>query len=108
PEIDVIVGGHTHTFVREPIIANGTPVVQAGCYGAALGELVIRMEGARGKSNRTCCTRLMTRFRAIPASPRRLRPSKARHRPFVSRGAALRRTSRWRRSIATGRTASST
>jgi 5'-nucleotidase / UDP-sugar diphosphatase len=47
PEIDVIVGGHTHTFVREPIIANGTPVVQAGCYGAGLGELVIRMEGGR-------------------------------------------------------------
>src|SRR5215469_5130942 len=38
PEIDVIVGGHTHTFMRQPIIANGTPVVQA-CYGAALGEL---------------------------------------------------------------------
>jgi 5'-nucleotidase / UDP-sugar diphosphatase len=49
PEIDVIVGGHTHTFVRQPIIADGTPVVQAGCYGAALGELVIQMEG--GKRN---------------------------------------------------------
>ena len=49
PEIDVIVGGHTHTFVREPIIAGGTPVVQAGCYGAALGELVIRMEGGKRK-----------------------------------------------------------
>jgi 5'-nucleotidase / UDP-sugar diphosphatase len=47
PEIDVIVGGHTHTFVRQPIIADGTPVVQAGCYGAALGELVIRMEGSK-------------------------------------------------------------
>jgi 5'-nucleotidase / UDP-sugar diphosphatase len=45
PEIDVIVGGHTHTFVRTPIIADGTPVVQAGCYGAALGELVVQMEG---------------------------------------------------------------
>ena len=49
PEIDVIVGGHTHTFVRQPIIADGTPVVQAGCYGAALGELVIRMEGRERK-----------------------------------------------------------
>lgn len=45
PEIDVIVGGHTHTFVREPIIVNGTPVLQAGCYGQALGELVIQMDG---------------------------------------------------------------
>ena len=45
PEIDVIVGGHTHTFMRTPVIANGTPVVQAGCYGQAVGELVIRIEG---------------------------------------------------------------
>lgn len=45
PEIDVIVGGHTHTFMRTPVIVNGTPIVQAGCYGRAVGELVIRMEG---------------------------------------------------------------
>lgn len=45
PGIDVIVGGHTHTFLRTPVIANGTPIVQAGCYGQAVGELVIRMEG---------------------------------------------------------------
>ena len=45
PEIDVIVGGHTHTFMRTPVIVNGTPIVQAGCYGQAVGELVIRMEG---------------------------------------------------------------
>ena len=45
PEIDVIVGGHTHTFMRTPVVVNGTPIVQAGCYGQAVGELVIRMEG---------------------------------------------------------------
>jgi 5'-nucleotidase len=45
PEIDVIVGGHTHTFMRTPLIVNGTPIVQAGCYGQAVGELTIRLEG---------------------------------------------------------------
>jgi len=45
PEIDVIIGGHTHTFMRTPVVVNGTPIVQAGCYGQAVGELVIRMEG---------------------------------------------------------------
>lgn len=45
PEIDVIVGGHTHTFMRTPVIVNGTPIVQAGCYGQAVGELVIRVDG---------------------------------------------------------------
>lgn len=46
PEIDVIVGGHTHTFMQEPVIVNGTPIVQAGCYGQVVGELVIEMDGA--------------------------------------------------------------
>ena len=45
PEIDVIVGGHTHTFMKTPVIVNGTPIVQAGCYGQAVGELVIQLDG---------------------------------------------------------------
>jgi len=45
PEIDIILGGHTHTFIRTPVIVSGTPVVQAGCYGQVVGELVMRMEG---------------------------------------------------------------
>ena len=31
--------------MRTPVIVNGTPIVQAGCYGQAVGELVIGMEG---------------------------------------------------------------
>lgn len=41
PEIDVIIGGHTHTFMRTPVIVNGTPIVQAGCYGQAVDERVM-------------------------------------------------------------------
>lgn len=44
PEIDVIVGGHTHTFMKEAVVVNGTPVVQAGCYGQKLGELVLEID----------------------------------------------------------------
>ena len=46
PGIDVVVGGHTHTELHEPIIVNGrTPVVQTGKYCENLGELVIAVEG---------------------------------------------------------------
>ena len=45
PGIDVIVGGHTHTFMQEPVVVNGTPIVQAGCYGQTVGELVLQIEG---------------------------------------------------------------
>ena len=46
PGIDVVIGGHSHTELREPIIVNGrTPVVQTGKYGKNLGELVITLDG---------------------------------------------------------------
>lgn len=47
PEIDVIVGGHTHTFMRTPAFVNDTPIVQAGCYGEAVGELVVSIDGRK-------------------------------------------------------------
>jgi 5'-nucleotidase / UDP-sugar diphosphatase len=46
PGIDVVIGGHSHTELREPIIVNGrTPVVQTGQQGQNLGELVIALDG---------------------------------------------------------------
>ncbi len=46
PGIDVLVGGHSHTELREPILVNGrTPVVQTGQQSQNLGELVISIEG---------------------------------------------------------------
>ena len=53
PELEVIVGGHSHRFVREPVIEGDVVIVQAGCYGKVLGRLdldildgkVIKSEG---------------------------------------------------------------
>lgn len=67
PGIDVIVGGHTHTFVREPVFVNGTPVVQAGCYGQAMGELVIRMDG---RDRKVASYKLHSIDDTIPGDPR--------------------------------------
>ena len=48
PGIDVVIGGHSHTELREPIIANGrTPVVQTGKEGMNVGELVMKRDGGR-------------------------------------------------------------
>ena len=45
PGVDVVIGGHSHTELREPIIVNGrTPVVQTGKEGSNLGELVITLD----------------------------------------------------------------
>lgn len=46
--IDVVIGGHTHTALAEPIVVEDrTPVVQAGKYGEYLGELVVTVEGGK-------------------------------------------------------------
>ncbi len=48
PGIDIVVGGHSHTELHEPVIVNGrTPVVQTGKYGQNLGELVITLDGGK-------------------------------------------------------------
>ena len=48
PGIDIVIGGHSHTELREPIIANGrTPIVQTGKEGQNVGELVITVDGGR-------------------------------------------------------------
>ena len=48
PGIDVVVGGHSHTELRDAIIVNDrTPVVQTGKEGQNLGELVVALDGGK-------------------------------------------------------------
>jgi 5'-nucleotidase len=48
PGIDVVIGGHSHTEMRQATIVNGrTPVVQTGKESRNLGELVITLDGDR-------------------------------------------------------------
>ncbi len=49
PGIDVIISGHTHTHLFEPLIINGTPIVQAGSEGQFLGQLEIEKSGNNWK-----------------------------------------------------------
>jgi 5'-nucleotidase len=37
--IDLIISGHTHSKLIEPVIVNGTPIVQTGEYGQFVGKL---------------------------------------------------------------------
>lgn len=41
PEIDVIISGHSHTLLEEPIVIEDTIIVSAGEYGRYLGNLQI-------------------------------------------------------------------
>lgn len=44
PGIDLIVGGHSHTRVTEPLKAGNSYVVQAGSYGSHVGYLELNVD----------------------------------------------------------------
>jgi 5'-nucleotidase len=44
PNIDIIIGGHSHTALDKCIILNNTIICQAGCYGEYVGELIINYD----------------------------------------------------------------
>lgn len=48
PDIDVIVGGHSHTLLRKPKTVNGALIVQAGAKGRWLGRLDLTVDAATG------------------------------------------------------------
>lgn len=45
--IDLIVSGHSHTLLQEPLVVNETIIVQAGKYGQAVGVLDIEFDGEK-------------------------------------------------------------
>lgn len=47
PNIDIIIGGHSHSALKESIIENGTIICQAGQYGEFVGELIIEYDEER-------------------------------------------------------------
>lgn len=48
PELDLIVSGHTHSILEEPIIHGNTAIVSTGEYGARVGSLkMVKQEDGR-------------------------------------------------------------
>jgi 5'-nucleotidase/UDP-sugar diphosphatase len=49
PGIDIIISGHTHTRLSEPIFVGKTVIVQAGAFGAYAGKLQVAIENRQVK-----------------------------------------------------------
>lgn len=47
--IDVIISGHTHTRLDQPVMVNGVPIVQTGAYGQFVGRLSLIYSGGKIK-----------------------------------------------------------
>jgi 5'-nucleotidase len=54
--IDLIVGGHTHNALEEPLEVNGALITQAGSYGNWLGRIDLEVDNVSGRiSSRKAC-----------------------------------------------------
>ena len=42
--VDIIVGGHSHTYLEEPVVVAGIPIVQAACGTAQIGRFDIMVD----------------------------------------------------------------
>jgi 5'-nucleotidase/UDP-sugar diphosphatase len=67
PEIDVIISGHTHTVLPEPIVIGKTVIVSSGSYGAYLGRLTL--DYAKGKGAALASYDLKPVTKEIPDDP---------------------------------------
>jgi 5'-nucleotidase / UDP-sugar diphosphatase len=66
PGIDLIVGGHSHTLLQEPVVVGGTIIVQAGAYAAQAGVLDLTITGGKIASYRYS---LKTLDDSVPSDP---------------------------------------
>lgn len=67
--IDLIVGGHSHTEVKRPVVVGTTVIVQAGYYGQQLGVFRISVDAASGKIVRYPERKILRKVRAGPSDP---------------------------------------
>lgn len=45
--IDILLSGHTHNRMDEPLLVNGTTIIQSGCHGSFIGRLDVEITSAR-------------------------------------------------------------
>lgn len=42
--IDVLLSGHTHNRMAEPLVVNGATIIQSGCHGSFVGRLDVEID----------------------------------------------------------------
>lgn len=50
--IDVLLSSHTHNRLYEPVVANGTIIIQSGCHGSFLGVIELELDGGQVQNYR--------------------------------------------------------
>ncbi len=68
PDIDLLIGGHSHDLIDPPLEINGTIIAQAGSHGQVLGRLDLEVDLVTGKVSRFESTHIPVE-ETIPPDP---------------------------------------
>ena len=49
PELDLVIGGHSHVVLPAPQIVGGVPIVQGGWFGHYLGRVTLEATGGKAR-----------------------------------------------------------
>ncbi len=67
PGVDVCLCAHTHDRITQPLEPNGTLLIESGCQGAFLGELLLTLEEGRIVAHRHQLTEVSESIEPDPA-----------------------------------------
>ena len=67
--VDVIIGGHSHTFLEEPAVVNGIPIVQAGTGTDQIGRFDIMVDTDENKIDSYTWTPIAINAENCPKDP---------------------------------------
>lgn len=45
--IDILLSGHTHHRMEQPLVVNGATIIQSGCHGSFVGRLDVQIRGGQ-------------------------------------------------------------
>ena len=66
PGVDVLLSGHTHHRLFDPVRQGNTLVIQSGCHGSFLGRLDLEVDGGRIVGHRHELIEVARKFRPDP------------------------------------------
>jgi sulfur-oxidizing protein SoxB len=81
--IDVIVSGHTHNRMEEPVVENGAIIFQSGCHGSFIGRLDLTLCGGRVTGHRHRLIPIDDQIAPDPAITQLVEAVMAPHREFL-------------------------
>ncbi len=82
--IDVLLSGHTHNRMDEPLVVNGATIIQSGCHGSFVGRLDVELDGGHVGSIHHHLIPVDASIAADPDMERLIEDIVSPHRPMLS------------------------